>query len=763
VRRTRLSLAALAVASSAVLGLPTAALAGPDASAGTAAASDSAPADDAADAADAAPEGGAKVAKAASTGDVVQLVAMNDFHGRISPQPVGDGTLVTAPGPDGAYGTADDVSESVGGAANIATTLADLRAGFGGPADSSFFVGAGDLVSASPFNSSVFKDEPTIEVLNALGLDFSSVGNHEFDRGITELKRISAATDGYEARHGGAVTACQGVTAEESGCFDDSTGHAFDGAKFPYLAANVVTTATDRPVLPPYEIVTDDAGNKVGVIGVVTDDTPNIVSPDGIAGLTFQNEAAAVNRYVPELVAKGVQAIAVLIHEGGTQLAANGLDTCGLRPDSPILAINAAIDAEVDAIISAHTHVPYDCTLPDPAGNQRLVTQAGFYGKALTDIRLTFGDDGDIDRSLSTATTVPVRRTAPNAAIQSMVSYWEGRAAAEGSVSVGSQTADLDRAYRGGSAVRDAESGLGNLVADAQLAYARATPGLGGAGVDVAFMNPGGLRADINCASSGPSDPDGNITYAETFSVQPFSNTVNTVDLTGAGIEQVLEQQWATRSGSNAMLHLSVAGLTYEFDPVLPVGDRVDPASIRIGGQPLVLTDTYRVAANSFLIAGGDSFTAFTTGRPTPTTTAVTGANDVDAFNAYVLANSPVGPPALGRAVSLDPAQPFDDDGSGTGPCAPAGGGTGGPPGGGTGGTPAGPVAPRTTGDSGSPGASGESGDVRVVSATGGRRAGSLAYTGVPVAQILGLGVGLLVVGGLVMAAGYRPPRGLAD
>jgi 5'-nucleotidase len=292
-------------------------------------------------------------------------------------------------------------------------------------------------------------------------------------------------------------------------------------------------------------------------------------------------------------------------------------------------------------------------------------------------------------------------------------------------------------------------------VADAQLAYARATPSLGGADVDMAFMNPGGLRADINCASSGPSDPDGNITYAETFSVQPFSNTVNTVDLTGAGIEQVLEQQWATRGGSNAMLHLSVAGLTYEFDPALPVGDRVDPASIRIGGQPLVLTDTYQVAANSFLIAGGDTFTAFTTGRPTPTTTAVTGANDVDAFNAYVLANSPVSPPALGRAVSLDPAQPFDDDGSGTGSCAPAVGGTGG--------ASAGPVAPGPTGDSGSSGASGGSDDVRSGSATGGPRAGSLAYTGVPVAQILALGVGLLVAGGLVMAAGYRPRRGLAD
>jgi 5'-nucleotidase len=236
---------------------------------------------------------------------------------------------------------------------------------------------------------------------------------------------------------------------------------------------------------------------------------------------------------------------------------------------------------------------------------------------------------------------------------------------------VGSQTADLDRAYRAGTAVRDAESGLGNLVADAQLDYARATPSLGGPDVDVAFMNPGGLRADMNCASSGATDPDGNITYAETFSVQPFSNTVNTVDLTGAGIEEVLEQQWATRSGAASFLQLSVAGLTYAFDP-RKTTDRVDPASIRIGGRPLVPTATYKVAANSFLIAGGDSFAAFVTGRPGGAT-AVTGANDVDAFNAYVLANSPVSPPALGRAVSLDPANSWDDDGSGTGPCNPAG------------------------------------------------------------------------------------------
>jgi 5'-nucleotidase len=814
-RRTRLSLTALVVASSAVLGLPTAALAAPGATGTTtvtdpstatptdpsvpstevepstgaelpeaeaaeplpaeAAPTDDVPAEAAApvpvdgvpadgavvetpeaaaqSVGDAAPLAEAQVAPAAA-GDVVQLVAMNDFHGRISPQAGGDGTLITGAGPDAVFGTTDDVSETVGGAANIATTLADLRTSFGGSADSSFFVGAGDLVSASPFNSSVFKDEPTIEVLNALGLDFSSVGNHEFDRGITELQRISAATDGYEGSHGGTVTACQGVIAEDTGCFDDSTGQPFAGAQFPYLAANVVDTTTQEPVLPPYEVVTDAGGKKIGLIGVVTDDTPNIVSPDGIAGLTFQDEAAAVNRYVPELVADGVQAIAVLIHEGGTQTAGSSYDSCGLAADSPILAINAAIDPEVDAIISAHTHVPYNCTLPDSAGSPRLVTQAGFYGKALTDIRLTLDANGDVDRTLSTATNVPVRRTAPDAAIQGIVSYWEGRAAAEGSVAVGSQTADLDRAYRAGAAVRDAESGLGNLVADAQLGYARATPSLGGADVDVAFMNPGGLRADINCLSSGAGDPDGNITFAETFSVQPFSNTVNTVDLTGAGIEQVLEQQWATRSGSNAMLHLSVAGLTYEFDARRAVGDRVDPASIRIGGQPLDLGATYRVAANSFLIAGGDSFAAFVSGRPTPTTAATTGANDVDAFNEYVLAHSPVSPPALDRAVSLDPANSWDDDGSGAGPCTP--GGT----------TPSPAPAPVPGGGAAAPGAAG--GAQAVVGGVGssagsGSRNAALAYTGSPLAEMLTLG-GLLTVAGVVLtAAGYRRRRGLAD
>ncbi|PRY51636.1 5'-nucleotidase [Geodermatophilus tzadiensis] len=591
-----------------------------------------------------------------SGGLPVQLVAMNDFHGRISTQTGGDGELVTSPGPDGDYATAgDNVVEEVGGAANVATTLADLREDWGGPAENSLFVGAGDLVSASPFTSSVFEDEPTIEVLNALGLDLSAVGNHEFDRGQDELYRISGATDGQFSDD---VEACEGITPGVDGCFGEGE-HAFEGAQFPYLAANVTDTATGEPVLPPYEIVRTTGNRELGLIGVVTEDTENIVAAAGIAGLAFGDEAEAVNHYAAELQGEGVEAIVVVVHEGGTQGAGGGYDRCvGDMAGTPIGDINAAVDASVDVIVSAHTHVPYDCVLPDPAGEPRLVTQAGFYGKALTDIRFRLGSDGDVVRETATATNVPVRRTAADPAVQAIVGYWEARAAEAGDVPVGTQTADLDRAHRSGAPVRDSESSLGNLVADAQLA---AVPG-----AQVAFMNPGGLRADIDCASGTPA---GTITYAETFAVQPFSNTVNSVQLTGAGIEQVLEQQWATRSGSPSFLQLSVSGLTYSFDPRLPEGDRIDPATIRVGGQPLDLGASYTVVANSFLIEGGDSFGAFRTGR-VPNATAVPGPNDVDAFNAHLDAQpGAVFPPALDRAVSLDPAQPFDDDLSGRGPC----------------------------------------------------------------------------------------------
>ncbi len=208
----------------------------------------------------------------------VQLLAMNDFHGRISLTSGGDSELVTAPGPDGVFGEnelgeSDDVVTEVGGSANVAATVQRVQAQFrqevrGSAA--SFFVGAGDLISASPFESSVFKDEPTIEVLNAMGLDVSSVGNHEFDRGTEELRRISAATDGTFTDD---VTACEGVTAGVDGCFGEGE-HAFTGAEFPYLAANVLDADTGEPMLPPYQVFRTPTGLRMALIGVVFVTTP---------------------------------------------------------------------------------------------------------------------------------------------------------------------------------------------------------------------------------------------------------------------------------------------------------------------------------------------------------------------------------------------------------------------------------------------------------------------------------------------------------
>jgi len=481
-------------------------------------------------------------AAAAAPPDVaVQLVTMNDFHGRISPTTGSDSQLLTSPGPDGVYGTNpatgtnDDVVTEVGGSPYVATTVAGLqqsfRTGTQGPAES-LFVGAGDLVSASPFESSVYKDEPTVEVLNQMGLDVSSVGNHEFDRGTQELRRISAATDGTYTDD---VAACDGVTVRVDGCFG-TDGHEFEGADYPYLAANVISDKTGEPMLPPYAVFDTPGGQQIGLIGVVTDTTPTLVSPTGITDVTFIDEADAVNTWVPVLQEMGVEAIGVLIHEGGT--AGNALpiayDGCeGLS--GPILDINARTSAAVDLIISAHSHQAYNCRLPDPDGHERLVTQAGYYGRLVTDIRLTInGRSGDVDRGATySATNVPVTRTAADADVATVVDYWNGRANETGNVVIGTVTGDLLRARNGETVVRNDESVLGTFVADAQLTGAQARPELGAP--VVAFMNPVGLRTDIAA---------GEVTFRELFDVQPFSNTVNTVTMTGAAIDDVLEQQF---------------------------------------------------------------------------------------------------------------------------------------------------------------------------------------------------------------------------
>jgi 5'-nucleotidase len=770
-RRTRLSLAALVVASSAVLGLPTVALAetaaGPASATGSAALTTEAgptgtvadptdptdptdmadtagsegastgaaePTDGAAPSTTGAPVGESSAADpvaaaAAAPGDIpVQLIAMNDFHGRISLTTGGDSVLTTGtgPGPDGIPGNADDGTIVVGGAANVASTVGSVRQSFvadGGDDANSLFVGAGDLISASPFNSSVFKDEPTIEVLNAMGLDVSSVGNHEFDRGTQELRRISAATDGFFSDD---VAACDGVVAEVDGCFTDSQADAFHGADFPYLAANVVMKDSGQPMLPPFQVFDVGGGRQMALIGVVTDTTPTIVSPAGIADVQFIDEATAVNQWVPVLQSLGIQSIGVLIHEGGEAGAGAPpapYDACtGLT--GPITDINAAVSPAVDVIISAHSHQAYNCLLTDPAGQPRLVTQAGFYGRLVTDIRLSVDPlTGDVDRNAAfyTAHNVPVTRTAPDAGVQAIVDYWTARSAVEGNRVVGQATADILRAGAPpAAATRDAESSLGNLVAQAQL-EALQNPTFGDP--VIAFMNPGGLRTDIAA---------GDVTYSELFNVQPFGNTVNAVTLTGADVKQVLEEQFQKDQARASQLILGTSeGFSYAYDLARAYGDRVDACSITLNGARVDPAGSYRVVANSFLIAGGDSFAGFTSG-----TDRVTGPVDVDTSVDYFAAHSPVSPPAVGHGTPT----------SNRINCSTAGGGdtvTPPPP------TGDASVIPRQHG---------------VRSAVGVSAGGqTLAYTGSPVVEMLGLGGFLLAAGLILTAAGYRRRRGLAD
>lgn len=574
----------------------------------------------------------------------VQLVAMNDFHGRISLTTGRDSQLLTSPGADNTYGTADDVVQTVGGAADVASTVKRLQSDFtrsAGSSGASFFVGAGDLISASPFESSVFKDEPTIEVLDAMGLDVSSVGNHEFDRGTQELRRISAATDGQYSDN---VTKCQGVTRDVDGCFTNSRGKPFQGADFPYLAANVVEKSTGQPMLPPYQVFQTPTGQKIGLIGVVTKTTPTIVSPQGISDVRFLDEATAVNTWVPVLRRQGVQAIGVLIHEGGT--AGNAApptaayDGCA-NLSGPIVDINNRINDAVDFIVSAHSHQAYNCLLPVPNGHPRLVTQAGYYGRLVTDIRLSLNPvTGNVDRAATyRAANVAVTRDHPNAQIQKIVDYWTAKSADAGNKVVGQVTADITRAPSASG-----ESSLGNLVAQAQEdAVDQAQYG----NPVLTFMNPGGLRTDITYASSA-GEGDGNVTYRELFNVQPFGNTVDSLTLTGANLLQVLEQQFQSNGGprgSDFVLGTSDA-LRYSYDESRPYGSRV--SNVTINGVPLDPGASYRVAENSFLAGGGDSFTAFTTG-----TDHTTGPVDVDTAVAYFGAHSPVSPPPADHATRL--------------------------------------------------------------------------------------------------------------
>ncbi|MFK4245820.1 bifunctional metallophosphatase/5'-nucleotidase [Micromonospora chokoriensis] len=519
----------------------------------------------------------------------VTLLALNDFHGNLEP-------------PSGSSGTI--AGQTAGGVEYLATHLAELRAA--AKKKNTITVAAGDLIGASPLLSAAFHDEPTIEALSMAGLDYASVGNHEFDEGAAELLRI---------QNGG----CHPV----DGCAD---GTPYRGAGFTYLSANAFKTATGKPLMAPYAIHKVQ-GVKVGFIGMTLEGTPQIVSQQGVAGLTFADEADTANRYARELRRKGVEAIVVLLHEGGTQAATGGINDC-VGMTGPIVDIANRMDPSIDVVVSGHTHQAYNCNI-----NDKLVTSASSFGRLVTDIDLKIDRrSGDI-LTASANNVVVTRDVAKDPKQTALINRYKTVLGPVAGRQVGVTSTAITRSQETLFGTSLGESPLGNLIADAQLA---ATDDEEGA--VAAFMNPGGVRADLD---AGP------VTYEEAFTVQPFANNLVTLDLTGAQLYCVLEQQFVT-----ARTLYPSATVGYVVDPNGTTGTTADPCagtrvvrgSLTIGGTAVDTAATYRVTVNNFLAGGGDGFSALTGG-----TNQVTGQIDLDAFVDYLTAQSPVSAPTLDR------------------------------------------------------------------------------------------------------------------
>jgi 5'-nucleotidase len=524
----------------------------------------------------------------------VRILAINDFHGYLKP-PAG-GIVIADP---------DDKTKKItvpaGGAEQMATLVKELRA----DNNNTVFVAAGDLIGASPFLSAMFHDEPTIESLSMMGLAIASVGNHEFDEGKDELLRM---------QNGGChpVDQCQGP-------------HRFAGAKFHYLAASTIDKSTGRPIFPAYEIKTFE-GIAVAFIGLTLKGTPDIVSPVGVAGLEFKDEADTVNALVPELKARGVEAIVGLIHEGG--FPTGDYNECpGIS--GPIVDIVKKLDKAVDVVISGHTHRAYTCQI-----DGRLVTSGDKYGTIVTTVDLKL-DPATRDVISAKADNVIVR-TGSLARDPEQTALIEAYEKVSGPIAnrvAGSVTRTLSRMPNDAG-----ESVLGDIVADAQLG---ATSAQDKGKAVIAFTNPGGVRSDIVMKG------DGAVSYADVFASQPFRNQLVTLTLTGAQIKATLEQQWLDPRRPR-ILHAS-KGFNYAWDNAAAFGSHVLPERMMLNGQAIDPAKFYRVTVNNYLAVGGDGFTVLKDG-----TAALFGIYDVDALYGYFKANSPLSPAATDRIVRVN-------------------------------------------------------------------------------------------------------------
>ena len=547
----------------------------------------------------------------------LRIIAINDFHGHLEPA---DNTIAVSD-PANPERT---VPLRAGGAAFLAARINQLKA----EQPRHVIVSAGDLVGASPLTSALFHDEPTIEVMNAIGVEISALGNHEFDRGIAHLLRL--ANGGCQSQSAAKYQTCAGVD-----------GH-FAGARFTFLAANVLSRESERPIVAPTRVKNID-GVRVGFIGAVTRSTPGIVVSSTVAGIRFVDEAKAINHYAKELQAQGVQAIVAVVHEGGD--ADGGYDACR-NPRGPIFDIARELDQAVDIVLSAHTHRGYNCLL-----DGRVIIQAASYGRLVSVIDIELDrSTGKMVRERTLARNVPVPNgvktgyalraayppLAPDPKVGAIVEHYAKLATPLAQKPIGHIAANFDRRPSAGG-----DSALGRLVADAHLAATRTH------GAQIAFTNPGGLRADLRA-----SGPNGLVTYSDAFLSQPFENTLVTLTLSGSQLKEMLEQQWSTRSIANRpargrMLQPS-QGFAYTWRSSGTHGERIVADSMRLDGRPIELTATYRLTVNNFLAAGGDGFRVLREG-----TDRVGGPVDVDALISHLSTASPARPLAPDRTPRI--------------------------------------------------------------------------------------------------------------
>ena len=530
----------------------------------------------------------------------VQILAINDFHGNLEPSadPVSvsraDGSILKA---------------RLGGAAQLAAALAKARVG----QPNTITVAAGDLIGASPLTSAYFLDEPTIDAMNLIGLGVASVGNHEFDKGSGELLRM---------QNGGCAKYTSRVPCRLE---------PFGGAKFQYLAANVVRA--DGSTLFPAVAIRQVGPVRIGFIGETLKATGIMVGPAGVAGLRFEDEAEVANSLVPKLKAAGVDAIVLLIHQGGKVPETYVEQGCvGLSDE--ILPILDKLDPAITTVISGHTHNAYACE-GDRGGATRLLTSAGKYGYLYTDVRLDF--DRNTHRLLAErAQNVPVEEAAAaDPRVSGLVRRYADAARSIGDRVVGHLRGPLPKDEANG------ESPVADLVADAQLA---ATASPDGGGAQLSFINTGGARTAL------VPGPGGNVTYAQIFSIEPFGNTIEVKRLTGSQLKQLLEQQFRTEGGAVRLgpsVLIPSANFQVSYDLKRPLGENI--VSMTLNGKPIDPNGLYRIAINSFLATGGDGYSVLVNAP-----TVAQGGLDLDALEHWLSIDPAM--PSGGRLTSVTPA-----------------------------------------------------------------------------------------------------------